>query len=101
LDLTNDTVLRGLYCRNNLLKDLDVFNNVALSMFYFTDNQFTIASMSFKHTECWTYRYAPQYPIPILKIIRTGEELDLSDQLEVDESISTYIWKTQSGAILI
>ncbi len=101
LDLSLNITLDYLNCNNNLLNQLDVSNNNALSMLYFSYNNLTFASMPVQHPTCWTYRYAPQNPIPIIKTLSTGEMLDLGYLFNVSGINTIFTWKTRTGKTLV
>jgi hypothetical protein len=100
LDVTKNIALVHLLCYKNALSSLDVTRNTALKELYCNDNQFTFATLPLKQTTWTAFGYAPQSPIPIVKTLTKGAELDLRNQLTVNGNTTLYTWRTQSGTSL-
>jgi len=101
LNVSMNTTLQNLYCGFNQLSNLDVSKNKALTSLYCYYNNLTFATLPLKQPSWVTYYYSPQNSIPIVNILGTGVELDLSSQLAVNGSTTVYSWKTTGGATLV
>lgn len=100
LDISHNTGLNFLSCNNNQLTSLDVSQNNTLYNLYCSGNNMNFTTLPAIQSLFYEYKYAPQKAVFIPKSIIVGDEIDLSDQLQVNGITTVYNWKTQNGATL-
>jgi Leucine-rich repeat (LRR) protein len=123
IDLTNNVKLENLYVKDNLITAIDVtmcpnmrylhcMNNKITSLqvdqiakgIYCQNNRLTMATLP--ATNVSRYYYAPQSPIAITKVVKTGDAIDLSAQNNIQgvadaAKATTYVWQTEDGTSLV
>jgi hypothetical protein len=97
VDVSMDTMLTTMDCSNNQISHLNVTINATLTFLDCSDNKLDFETLPRRQTSYLYYIYTPQAPIEIAKSINTSEPLDLSDQLNVNEYLTNYVWKTKDG----
>jgi Leucine-rich repeat (LRR) protein len=101
LDLTGCTALTHLWCNNNQLSSLFVNEDSLKHGLNCNNNSLNFATLPHRQTQWNFYDYAPQFPIYINKIFRTGDTIDLCRQQEVNGDATIYTWISQNGTILL
>lgn len=101
LDISKNIQLDHLYCNNNQLTSLDLSNNINLQYVYNQNNYLTFTTLPMINASWFDFSYSPQFPIKMEKAVYSvGEVLDLSSQLSVNGTVTTYAWVTSSGNTL-
>jgi hypothetical protein len=101
LDLSKSLNLNSIDCSHNCLNSFKVNNDTALKKVSCNYNQLTFATLPIEPSTWYSYSYAPQEIVPIVRIIKVGTGLDLSAQYSINSLITMYTWKTQNADILV
>lgn len=92
VDFSNNPKLKSIYVYANQLRELDISNNPDVIELICWDNYLTYATLP--HREINYYTALPQNEMAIAERYEAGEKIDFSAQLMVDETRTSYEWKT-------
>jgi Leucine-rich repeat (LRR) protein len=95
--VNNCTALDMVYCSKNKLKTLDLSQTPALRRVYCSQNQFNFATLPAKQAYWEDYSYRWQERLPINASVSVGQVIDLSSQLMVGTTPTSYKWEINNG----
>ncbi len=91
LDAANWSLLKTLYCNDNLLTSVDVSENVRLNKLFCQNNNLRFSTLPVKMSNIQTYVYSPQKKLKG-GLIHFYDNIDLSKEFIVDGNTTTYTW---------
>ena len=92
VDFSHNPNLRSIYIYQNRLTELDIDSCPNIIELICWRNNLTYAALPAR--EIGWYEAMPQNAMPIGERYKVGEEIDLSSQLKVADTYTTYVWKT-------
>ena len=102
LNLSGCSALEFVECKQNLISSLTLPSTATLTYVDCSDNNLTLSSLPLKPITLTEYIYSPQKEYILQKnIYSINEEIDLSSQLTINGTATTYTWKSASGIVLL
>ena len=99
LNFNTNTLLNTVDCSGNKLSQLDVSSNSLLRDLECGNNRFTLATLPVLSSYS-TYGYENQQPLAIAKDMAIAQNIDLSDQDDINGESTSYVWKLKDGTLL-